>query len=78
VLPQNSGRYAVSADGVERTDAPAGLTMDAEVLAMLYLGAWRASALARAGRISVADPAALAAADAVFAAEQVPWCGTFF
>jgi predicted acetyltransferase len=78
VLPENNGRYHVSAEGVERTDAPAGLSMDAEVLAMLYLGGWRASALARAGRIEVADPKSLAAADEVFAAEHIPWCGTFF
>jgi hypothetical protein len=45
---------------------------------MLYLGGWRASRLAGIGRLEVHDPAALAAADRLFATIDVPWCGTLF
>lgn len=78
VLSSNDGNYRVSAAGVERTTDAAALTMDVEVLAMLYLGGWRAANLVQAGRIEVADAAAVAVADRLFATERVPWCGTFF
>ncbi|GAB1510659.1 GNAT family N-acetyltransferase [Actinophytocola sp. KF-1] len=78
VLPANSGRYRISPHGMERVpDAPA-LTMDAEVLAMVYLGAWRPSVLAGIGRITVADPAALPAADRLFAVDRPAWNGSLF
>lgn len=78
LLPDNSGRYRIGPQGTERTgDAPA-LTVTAEVLAMLYLGAFRASTLAGIGRITVTDPAALPAADRLFAVDRPVWCGTFF
>lgn len=77
-LPANSGRYRISTHGAERvTDEPA-LTMNAEVLAMVYLGAWRPSVLAGIGRITVADPAALPAADRLFAVDQPAWNGSLF
>jgi predicted acetyltransferase len=78
LLPNNSGRYRVGPHGTERTtDAPA-LTMSAEVLAKLYLGAFQASTLAGIGRITVADPAALPAADLLFAVDRPAFCGTMF
>ncbi|AXB42954.1 GNAT family N-acetyltransferase [Amycolatopsis albispora] len=78
LLPENTGAYRISPDGAVRTEAPAQLRMDAEVLAMLYLGEWTASALAGAGRITVSDPAALPAADELFRTGARPWCGTYF
>jgi predicted acetyltransferase len=78
VLTSNNGRYRVSPEGVERTDEPAALSMDVDVLAMLYLGGWRVVDLVHAGRIDVADAAGMAAADALFATDRPPWCGTFF
>lgn len=78
VLADNRGRYLVSAADVQRTDEPAGLRLDVDVLAMLYLGAWRPSDLVRAGRIAAADTTAVAAADELFATDRAPWCGTFF
>ncbi|GAA4534759.1 GNAT family N-acetyltransferase [Amycolatopsis samaneae] len=78
VLPANSGRYRISADGAARTGDPAGLRLDAGTLAMAYLGTWRPSTLASAGRIEVRDPAALAAADRLFSTHAPAWCGTFF
>ncbi|SDC10295.1 GNAT family N-acetyltransferase [Actinokineospora iranica] len=77
-LPVNSGRYRVGADGVQRTGAAAELSVDVDVLAMLYLGAWRPSALAGIGLVRALDPAAVARADTVFAVGGAAWCGTFF
>lgn len=78
LLPNNSGRYRVSPQGMERTTSTPALTMDADVLAMIYLGAWRPSVLAGIGRITVADAAALPAADRLFAVEQPAWNGSLF
>ncbi|HEV2783528.1 MAG TPA: GNAT family N-acetyltransferase [Actinophytocola sp.] len=78
VLPANSGRYRISPLGIERTDGSADLAMDVDVLAMLYLGGTRASALAGIGRIEVAEPAALPRADTLFASDVTAWCGTMF
>lgn len=77
-LPANTGRYEVSAGGARRTEAAAGLSLDVDVLAMLYLGGWSATALAQAGRITVDDPAAVSRADELFTTVAAPWCGTFF
>jgi predicted acetyltransferase len=78
LLDTNSGRYRVSPHGTERTEAAAELTMDVDVLAMLYLGAWRATDLVGAGRITAVDPTAAARADRLFAHDRQPWSGTFF
>lgn len=78
VLPDNSGRYRITADGVERTTDAAELSLDVAALGALYLGDVRPSTLATAGVITVQDPAAVARADRLFAATDVPWCGTFF
>jgi predicted acetyltransferase len=78
LLPTNSGRYRIGPHGTERTtDAPA-LTMTAGVLAKLYLGAFQASTLAGIGQITVTDPAALPAADRLFAVDRPAFCGTMF
>jgi predicted acetyltransferase len=52
--------------------------MSAETLAMVYLGTWRPSNLAGIGRIAVHDPAALTAADRLFATDRPAWCGSLF
>jgi predicted acetyltransferase len=78
LLPANSGRYRVGPHGTEPTSEPAALAMDVEALAMLYLGTWRASTLAAIGRVTVVDPAALTAADRLFAVDQPAWNGTLF
>jgi predicted acetyltransferase len=78
LLAQNSGRYRVSEDGVERTTAPAELRLGVDALAMLYLGAWRASSLAAAGRIEASATRALTTADLLFGTRVASWCGTFF
>ena len=78
LLPGNSGRYRIAADGVERTTAEADLRLGVAELAMLYLGSCRASSLAAAGRLEVVDPAALTTADLLFGTRVSAWCGTFF
>ncbi|MEC3979360.1 GNAT family N-acetyltransferase [Amycolatopsis sp. H20-H5] len=77
-LPGNNGRYVVGPDGACRTGEPAGLRLDVEALAMLYLGEWRASTLDRAGRIEVLDQDALGRADELFRTSARPWNGTYF
>lgn len=77
-LPVNTGRYEVGAAGARRTEAAAGLSLDVDVLAMLYLGGWSATALVQAGRITVHDPAAVSRADELFTTIAAPWCGTYF
>lgn len=78
LLPNNSGRYRISPQGTERTGDEPALTMNVETLAMLYFGAFRASTLAGIGRIAVADPAALPAADRLFSVDRPAWNGSLF
>jgi predicted acetyltransferase len=77
LLPQNAGRYLISAAGAERTTAPADLTVDVAALAAVYLGGTRWWQLAAAGR--VAGPVvALALADDLFSTDRLPFAGTMF
>jgi len=78
LLPANSGTYRITPDGVSRADERAQLECDIAVLGRLYLGDVAPSTLAATGWLSVLDPAALPAADALFATGVVPWSGTFF
>ncbi len=78
LLPGNSGRYLISPHGMDPTNAPAALTMTVETLGMVYLGSWRPSTLAAIGRLTAHDPAALAAADRLFATDRPSWCGSLF
>lgn len=78
LLPGNSGRYRIGPHGMERTAAAPALTMDVDVLAMIYLGTYRPSVLADVGRITVADPAAPSAADRLFAVDRPAWNGSLF
>jgi len=77
-LPANRGRYRIGSAGAERVEDEPDLVVDVAVLAMLYLGAWRATALAEVGRVRVVDPATPARADRLFATDRPAWCGTYF
>ncbi|HET6711466.1 GNAT family N-acetyltransferase [Amycolatopsis sp.] len=77
-LPANTGHYEIGPDGARRTDAAADLAFDVDTLGMLYLGQWRATTLAEAGRVNVRDAAALGRADELFTTRTAPWCGTHF
>ncbi|HST89614.1 MAG TPA: GNAT family N-acetyltransferase [Ktedonobacterales bacterium] len=79
---ETAGRYALdaSAAGAEcaRTDAGADLALDIADLGAAYLGGVRFTTLARAGRVRELRPGALRRADALFASDPEPWCGTSF
>ena len=77
-LPENTGSYRVTADGVTRVDDAPELVLDVDVLASTYLGDVSFSALAAGRRLDVTDHTALARADALFAVSEVPWSGTYF
>jgi predicted acetyltransferase len=90
--PWNAGRWRLAttntsgaeesigamAGAVERTDARADIIVDTTDLAAAYLGAFRFSDLARAGRVEERTPGALRRADAMFASDRPPWCATMF
>jgi predicted acetyltransferase len=78
LLQENTGRYRISPEGAERVEAPAGLRLGPEALGMLYLGDRGPGLLAALNRIEVLDPAAVPAADALFATTVAPYCGTPF
>ncbi|MFD7656372.1 GNAT family N-acetyltransferase [Actinosynnema sp. NPDC059797] len=77
-LPDNTGTYRVSADGVSRVPDAPELVLDVDVLASAYLGDVPFSALASTRRLDVVAPDAPARADALFAVPEIPWCGTYF
>jgi len=77
-LEHNSGRYRLSEDGAARTTDPADLELHADTLSMVYLGGWRPSDLAFAGRVRATGETALERADQLFGTRVNPWCGTFF
>lgn len=82
LLPDNAGVYRLGGGTGERV-APLGavapqLECDVAALAPAYLGDRAPSALAATGWWTVHDPAAVAQADALFATDVAPWCGTHF
>lgn len=81
----NTGRYHLSVEGngtaaVERLPlgGAADLTADVSVLASLYLGGLRPSALAQIGLLEAASPRALATADRLFLGPVPPFSTTSF
>jgi len=78
ILAANTGSYRITPDGVSVVDDRPQLECDVAVLGRLYLGAVAPSTLAATGWLTAPDPAALPAADALFATGAVPWSGTFF
>jgi predicted acetyltransferase len=81
-LAENTGSYALDCgqDGAacRRTDETADLALGVADLGAAFLGGVRFSTLAAAGRVEEGSPGALARADALFAAEAVPYSGTPF
>ena len=78
----DGGRFAVEVrEGVARcarTDAPADVEMDLDVLGSLYLGAHRASALAAANRLRCKDSALVRQLDVAFSVDVPAQLGFFF
>ncbi|BDB39755.1 MULTISPECIES: GNAT family N-acetyltransferase [Mycobacterium] len=78
ILQHNSATYAVTPDGAEPTDQRPQLHVDAAGLAAVLLGGTPWQALAVAGLAHVGEPAALVAADRLFAVPRAPHAGFFF
>jgi predicted acetyltransferase len=80
LLPANNGVWGVSASGAKRLgdDADAEIAVDIRELSAAYFGGTRWSSLAAAGRVDVRDPAAVVAADALFAVLEAPFACSGF
>jgi predicted acetyltransferase len=76
--PWNEGRWRVSAEGVERTDAEPDLRLDAETLGAVYLGGFGFRQLADAQRVEELREGAIERADALFVRDRAPWCPEVF
>ncbi len=82
LVPANAGTWRlVTRDGtatIDRADAAPDVTLGIAELGALYLGGIRADQLARAGRITASDPAAIRRLDALHAVGRQPWCPAGF
>jgi predicted acetyltransferase len=77
-LPENDGRWHVSAKGVERTTAGADLHLDVTGVGSVYLGGFGFTDLVRAARAEELRPGAAERADALFGRWAEPWCPEIF
>jgi len=78
LCPWNPGRWLVSPDGVERTDARAEISLPVTSLGSVYLGGFAFGELARTGRVEELSKGALDRADALFRTDRYPWCPEIF
>jgi predicted acetyltransferase len=78
VLSNNSTRFTITGAGAEPTGRHPELRVDAAGLAAVLLGGTTWRDLAVAGLARADDPAALDAADQLFAVHQAPYAGFFF
>jgi predicted acetyltransferase len=78
LLPNNSGSFTITGEGVEPTDRRAQLHVGVEGLAAVLLGGATWRSLVVAGLARTDDPAALVVADQLFAVSDAPHAGFFF
>jgi predicted acetyltransferase len=81
LLPHNTGVWEIGDHGAKRVDTEAStadLALDVRELAVVYLGGFRFSALASAGRVDVRRPDAVAVGDALFLTPEAPYCCSGF
>jgi predicted acetyltransferase len=78
LLPANSITVAITGDGAEQTDRRPQVHVGAAGLAAVLLGGATWRSLAVAGLAHTDDPAALAAAERLFAVREAPHAGFFF
>ncbi|MEE6178252.1 GNAT family N-acetyltransferase [Mycobacterium sp. 050134] len=78
LLPSNSAAFTITADGALATDRRPQLTVGAEGLAAVLLGGATWRGLHLAGLIRTNEPAALVAADRLFAVPDAPYAGFNF
>ena len=77
-LPENAGRWRVTASGTERTDAVADLKLDVNAVGSAYLGGFTFSDLVLASRAVELTDGAAARADALFGTGLAPWNAEIF
>jgi predicted acetyltransferase len=77
-LPGNAGRWRVTREGAERTDAPADVAVDVTGVGSVFLGGFTFAQLARASRAHEVREGGVARADALFATAIEPWCAEIF
>jgi predicted acetyltransferase len=81
-LPDCAGTWTLTAGAggasVARSSHTPDLALDTTDLAAMYLGTFRATRLARAGRVRELRAGAAARADALFATDFAPWCSKVF
>jgi predicted acetyltransferase len=77
-LPENAGRYRVTAGGAERTEDAADLSLDITGLGSVYLGGFGFGDLVRASRAQELTDDAAARGDALFGTGVEPWCAEIF
>ncbi len=78
MLQDNSAVFAITCDGAEATKQRAQLHVGVEGLAAVLLGGVTWRSLAVAGLAHADEPAALVAADRLFAVPDAPYAGVFF
>lgn len=78
LLQHNSASFTIAGHGAEPTNRPAQVRVGVEGLAAVLLGGATWRGLAVAGLARADDPAALAAADRLFAVAEAPYAGFFF
>jgi len=78
LFPDNAGRWRLAGGTAERTEDEPDIALAVNELGSLYLGAFGASELARAGVVRELREGALARADRLFASPRKPWCPEIF
>jgi predicted acetyltransferase len=77
-LPENTGRWRVTAGGAERTNAGADVALGVDALGSTYLGGFTFTELVAGGRAQELTPGAAARADSLFRTNVAPWCPEIF
>ena len=78
LLPENAGRWRVTAEGAERTEAEADLRLDVTGVGSVYLGGFTFTDLVRASRAEELKPGAAERGDELFRTGLAPWCAEIF
>jgi predicted acetyltransferase len=78
LLPENAGRWHLSAGGAARTEAEADLRLDITGVGSVYLGGFGFMDLVRASRAEELHPGAAERGDALLGAGLAPWCAEIF
>jgi predicted acetyltransferase len=78
VCPWNEGRWRVSPEGAERTDAEAEIALDVSTLGSAFLGSTSFAQLRGGLRLEEIAHGAVERADALFSWRPLPWCPEIF